>query len=58
MNTATIQPGDPEITNLTRRLDHSVPDGDFAPETGVESLTRRLDHSVPDGDFAPVGTEV
>ncbi|MCX5199314.1 hypothetical protein OOK31_36495 [Streptomyces sp. NBC_00249] len=47
-----------EIDNLTRRLDHSVPDGDFAPETRVESLTRRLDHSVPDGDFAPTGTAV
>ncbi len=46
-----------QISNLTRRLDHSVPDGDFTPETGVESLTRRLDHSVPDGDFAPEGTE-
>ncbi|MFE3995929.1 hypothetical protein ACFXPW_30150 [Streptomyces goshikiensis] len=47
-----------QIDNLTRRLDHSVPDGDFAPETAVESLTRRLDHSVPDGDFAPQGTEI
>lgn len=46
------------INNLTRRLDHSVPDGVFEPETGVESLTRRLDHSVPDGDFAPEGTEI
>ncbi|MBP0453740.1 hypothetical protein J5Y04_29975 [Kitasatospora sp. RG8] len=42
----------PEVTALTRRLDHSVPDGDFAPE--VTALTRRLDHMVPDGDFAPV----
>ncbi|MFF4815052.1 hypothetical protein ACFY2K_10745 [Kitasatospora sp. NPDC001309] len=54
----TTKPGDPEVTNLTRRLDHSVPDGDFAPQTGVEALTRRLDHKVPDGDFTPVGTEV
>ncbi|MFJ1753495.1 hypothetical protein [Kitasatospora sp. NPDC088134] len=46
-----------QVSNLTRHLDHSVPDGDFAP-VGVESLTRRLDHSVPDGDFAPVATEV
>ncbi|MFJ1795549.1 hypothetical protein [Kitasatospora griseola] len=45
-----------QVSNLTRRLDHSVPDGDFAP-VGVESLTRRLDHSVPDGDFTPVATE-
>ncbi|MFD4658951.1 hypothetical protein ACFWP2_25355 [Kitasatospora sp. NPDC058444] len=58
MSTAIIQPSDPEVTNLTRRLDHSVPDDDFTPETGVESLTRRLDHSIPDGDFAPVGVEV
>ncbi|MFF7991601.1 hypothetical protein ACFZDG_17625 [Kitasatospora xanthocidica] len=57
MSTVTIEP-DPEVTSLTRRLDHSVPDGDFAPETGVESLTRRLDHMIPDGDFAPVGAEV
>ncbi|MFD7906939.1 MULTISPECIES: hypothetical protein [unclassified Kitasatospora] len=57
MSTATLKPGDPEVTNLTRQLDHSVPDGDFAPQTGVETLTRRLDHRVPDGDFAPVGTE-
>ncbi|MFD9687924.1 hypothetical protein ACFWXO_19445 [Kitasatospora sp. NPDC059088] len=54
----TTKPGDPEVTNLTRRLDHSVPDGDFAPQTGIDTLTRRLDHKVPDGDFAPVGTEV
>ncbi|WP_327258202.1 hypothetical protein [Streptomyces sp. NBC_01244] len=47
-----------QINNLTRRLDHSVPDGVFEPETAVESLTRRLDHSVPDGDFAPEGTAV
>ncbi|MFF2630750.1 hypothetical protein ACFVUN_33935 [Kitasatospora griseola] len=46
-----------QVSNLTRRPDHSVPDGDFAP-VGVESLTRRLDHSVPDGDFAPAATEV
>ncbi|MFD8979015.1 hypothetical protein [Streptomyces sp. NPDC059564] len=46
------------IDNLTRRLDHSVPDGDFAPAAAVESLTRRLDHSVPDGIFEPEGTEV
>ncbi len=58
MSTVTTKPGDAEVTNLTRRLDHSVPDGDFAPQTGVEHLTRRLDHSVPDGDFAPVGIEV
>ncbi|WP_157882281.1 hypothetical protein [Streptomyces rubellomurinus] len=58
MSTVTTQPGGPEVTNLTRRLDHSVPDGDFAPQTGVASLTRRLDHSVPDGDFASMGTEV
>nr|BEK63888.1 hypothetical protein KPHV_11150 [Kitasatospora purpeofusca] len=57
MNTATFQPGDPKVTHLTRRLDHKVPDGDFAPAATVASLTRRLDHSVPDGDFAPVGTE-
>ncbi|MFJ1755979.1 hypothetical protein [Kitasatospora sp. NPDC088134] len=56
MSTATTKSGDPEVTALTRRLDHSVPDGDFAPE--VTALTRRLDHKVPDGDFAPVGTEV
>ncbi|MFI9788847.1 hypothetical protein ACIHEI_35860 [Kitasatospora sp. NPDC051984] len=55
MSDTTITP-DPEVTALTRRLDHSVPDGDFAPAT-VASLTRRLDHSVPDGDFAPAGTE-
>lgn len=42
----------PEVASLTRRLDHSVPDGDFAPE--VTGLTRALDHMVPDGDFAPV----
>ncbi|MFJ4777411.1 hypothetical protein [Streptomyces sp. NPDC088762] len=42
-----------QVSNLTRRLDHSVPDGDFAPEVAVESLTRRLDHSVPDGVFEP-----
>lgn len=42
----------PEVAGLTRRLDHSVPDGDFAPE--VTGLTRALDHMVPDGDFAPV----
>ncbi|MFG2905432.1 hypothetical protein ACGF13_10285 [Kitasatospora sp. NPDC048286] len=53
-----LNPGDPEVTTLTRRLDHMVPDGDFAPQTGVESLTRRLDHKVPDGDFAPAGTAV
>ncbi|MFC5666205.1 hypothetical protein ACFP3U_24920 [Kitasatospora misakiensis] len=58
MSSATITPGDPEVTNLTRRLDHMVPDGDFAPETGLESLTRRLDHMVPDGDYAPRGAEV
>ncbi|MEV5983785.1 hypothetical protein AB0L85_02020 [Streptomyces sp. NPDC052051] len=51
-------PNSIQVDNLTRRLDHSVPDGDFAPEGGVESLTRRLDHSVPDGDFAPEGTEI
>ncbi|MGW5349506.1 hypothetical protein ACWERV_03175 [Streptomyces sp. NPDC004031] len=45
----------PEITALTRRLDHSVPDGDFAPT--VTGLTRALDHMVPDGDFAPTGAE-
>ncbi|WP_158702257.1 hypothetical protein [Kitasatospora sp. MMS16-BH015] len=45
----------PEVSALTRRLDHSVPDGDFAP--AVTGLTRALDHMVPDGDFAPVGTE-
>ncbi|WP_188306675.1 hypothetical protein [Streptomyces sp. CBMA123] len=56
MSTTTIKAGDPEVTNLTRRLDHSVPDGDFVP--AVANLTRRLDHKVPDGDFAPVGTEV
>ncbi|MFJ8476237.1 hypothetical protein [Kitasatospora sp. NPDC094011] len=56
MSNATVNSGDPEITGLTRRLDHMVPDGDFAPE--VTGLTRRLDHMVPDGDFAPVGTEV
>ncbi|MER7753187.1 hypothetical protein [Kitasatospora sp. NPDC097643] len=58
MSATTITPGDLEVINLTRRLDHSVPDGDFAPETSVEFLTRRLDHSVPDGDFVPAGTEV
>ncbi|WP_327681794.1 hypothetical protein [Kitasatospora sp. NBC_00458] len=42
----------PEVADLTRRPDHSVPDGDFAPE--VTGLTRALDHMVPDGDFAPV----
>lgn len=42
-----------QVNNLTRRLDHSVPDGDFAPAAAVESLTRRLDHSVPDGVFEP-----
>ncbi|MFD7827313.1 hypothetical protein [Kitasatospora sp. NPDC059803] len=50
-------PANIEVSNLTRRLDHSVPDGDFAP-VGVEALTRRLDHMVPDGDFAPVAVEV
>ncbi|MGE7432742.1 hypothetical protein [Kitasatospora sp. NPDC001175] len=45
------------VNNLTRRLDHSVPDGVFEPEASVESLTRRLDHSVPDGVFEPEGTE-
>ncbi|MFE0601690.1 hypothetical protein ACFW2T_14140 [Streptomyces sp. NPDC058892] len=41
-----------QVNNLTRRLDHSVPDGVFEPAaTAVESLTRRLDHSVPDGVF-------
>ncbi len=58
MSATTIESGDPEVTNLTRRPDHPVPDGDFAPETGLESLTRRLDHMVPDSDFAPMGTEV
>ncbi|MFF2659590.1 hypothetical protein ACFVUH_19765 [Kitasatospora sp. NPDC058032] len=57
MSDTTIESGDLEVTNLTRRLDHSVPDGDFAPAAPAESLTRRLDHSVPDGDFAPVATE-
>ncbi|MEV7353684.1 hypothetical protein [Kitasatospora sp. NPDC091276] len=47
-----------QVNDLTRRLDHSVPDGDFTPAAPVEFLTRRLDHSVPDGDFSPVGTEV
>ncbi|WP_157882201.1 hypothetical protein [Streptomyces rubellomurinus] len=47
-----------QVDHLTRRLDHSVPDGDFVPEVGVECLTRRLDHSVPDDDFAPKGTEI
>ncbi|MER7759178.1 hypothetical protein [Streptomyces sp. NPDC097619] len=42
-----------DVEDLTRRLDHSVPDGVFEPKTGVESLTRRLDHSVPDGVFEP-----
>jgi hypothetical protein len=42
-----------QIDNLTRRLDHPVPDGDFVPATCVDNLTRRLDHSVPDGDFVP-----
>ncbi|MFD9592268.1 hypothetical protein ACFWA9_05840 [Kitasatospora sp. NPDC059973] len=50
--------GDPEVTDLTRRPDQSVPDGDFVPQTVVNTLTRRLDHSVPDSDFAPVTTEV
>ncbi|MFB7945050.1 hypothetical protein ACFC6L_09020 [Kitasatospora phosalacinea] len=49
---STNTPQAPEITALTRRLDHSVPDGDFAP--AVTGLTRALDHMVPDGDFAPV----
>ncbi|MCX4783336.1 hypothetical protein [Streptomyces sp. NBC_01264] len=49
---------DIQVNDLTRRLDHSVPDGDFAPAAAVASLTRRLDHSVPDGDFAPEGTAV
>ncbi|WP_162824483.1 hypothetical protein [Peterkaempfera bronchialis] len=49
-------PDNIKVSDLTRRLDHSVPDGDFAPGD-VESLTRRLDHSVPDGDFAPLATE-
>lgn len=31
MSDTTIESGDPEVTNLTRRLDHMVPDGDFAP---------------------------
>lgn len=44
---------EPQVSNLTRRLDHSVPDGVFEPEVAVESLTRRLDHSVPDGLFEP-----
>ncbi len=47
-----------QVNNLTRRLDHSVPDGDFAPAAAVESLTRRLDHSVPDGAFPSEGTEI
>ncbi|MGW6413414.1 hypothetical protein ACWF95_41235 [Streptomyces vinaceus] len=47
-----------QVNNLTRRLDHSVPDGDFTPEPAIESLTRRLDHSVPDGVFEPQGTAV
>ncbi|WP_158575901.1 hypothetical protein [Streptomyces corynorhini] len=51
-------PNSIQVESLTRRLDHSVPDGDFVPEVSVESLTRRLDHSVPDGDFAPEGTEI
>ncbi|WP_160310957.1 hypothetical protein [Streptomyces sp. 150FB] len=46
-----------QVNNLTRRLDHSVPDGDFVPAAAVGSLTRRLDHSVPDGDFSPEGIE-
>ncbi|MFD0273414.1 hypothetical protein ACFVHB_05775 [Kitasatospora sp. NPDC127111] len=58
MSTTIIKPGDPEVTGLTRRLDHSVPDGDFTPAASVASLTRRLDHSVPDGDFTPVDTQV
>ncbi|MFF2951393.1 hypothetical protein ACFVVU_08610 [Kitasatospora sp. NPDC057965] len=58
MSTPTLNSGDPQVTNLTRRLDHQVPDGDFAPATGVESLTRRLDHSVPDGKFTSVGVAV
>lgn len=40
-----------QVNNLTRRLDHSVPDGVFEPQADVTSLTRRLDHSVPDGVF-------
>ncbi|GAA2780483.1 hypothetical protein [Kitasatospora aburaviensis] len=47
---------DIQVDNLTRRLDHSVPDIAPEPEAAVESLTRRLDHSVP--DFAPEGTEI
>ncbi|MFK0200103.1 hypothetical protein [Streptomyces lavendulae] len=46
-------PDNMQVSNLTRRLDHSVPDGVFEPEVAVESLTRRLDHSVPDGVFEP-----
>ncbi|MFG2618017.1 hypothetical protein ACGFXC_10355 [Streptomyces sp. NPDC048507] len=42
-----------QVNSLTRRLDHSVPDGVFEPDVAVESLTRRLDHSVPDGVFEP-----
>ncbi|MFI8105960.1 hypothetical protein [Streptomyces sp. NPDC086023] len=49
-HTHTIQVG-----NLTRRLDHSVPDG-IVLAAPVISLTRRLDHMVPD-DAAPTGTE-
>ncbi|MCF3181752.1 hypothetical protein IPZ70_17645 [Streptomyces polychromogenes] len=47
-----------QVNDLTRRLDHSVPDGDFAPAETVTHLTRRLDHSVPDGDFVPQATQV
>ncbi|MFB8168979.1 hypothetical protein ACFC60_13625 [Kitasatospora purpeofusca] len=49
MNTATFQPGDPKVTHLTRRLDHSVPDGDFAPAATAASLTRRLSLVHPEG---------
>ncbi|WP_162793141.1 hypothetical protein [Streptomyces globosus] len=43
-----------QVNNLTRRLDHSVPDGAFPQDPpSVTSLTRRLDHSVPDGVFEP-----
>ncbi|MGW4693246.1 hypothetical protein ACWEO1_12760 [Kitasatospora cineracea] len=42
----------PQVTALTRQLDHWVPDEDLAP--AVTGLTRALDHMVPDGDFAPV----
>ena len=51
-------PNSIQVSNLTRRLDHSVPDGVFEPETGVTNLTRRLDHSVPDGAFEPEATEI